>query len=161
MKLLKTFRQRETWSALGVDVLFILVIFGSVFLQGCATLQSLTQPQYGEFTITYSDGDVITYLLPPEFSEMNQDQAVQFPVSVGYVGYATCIRQEIDGNVYAIFVTMDENAEIFGAASIVGEEQKWWIYTDGKPSDKSCSYDDFLNYATQFITGTLKPNLGV
>ena len=143
----------------------LLLIISAVILlfSSCATLQSLTQPQYGEVTITYQDGDVITYLLPPEFPELNQEQMEYVPVSVGYVGYAIYIRQVIGDDKYAILITNDNNAEIFGSASIIGENEKdtWWIYTDGKPSDKPCSYEEFETYAIQFVAGTLKPNPGV
>ena len=99
----------------------LLLIISAVILlfSSCATLQSLTQP-----TITYQDGDVITYLLPPEFPELNQEQMEYVPVSVGYVGYAICIRQVIGDDKYAIFITNDNNAEIFGSASIIGEETR-------------------------------------
>lgn len=142
--------------------LLMIALIGLIFTS-CATLKSLTQPQYGELTITYGDGDVITYLLPPSFPEMDQEQAEYVPVSVGYVGYAICIRQVIGDDKYGIFVTNDDNVEIFGAASIVGEKEKdtWWKYVDGKPSDTPCSYEEFETYAIQFVAGTLTPEPGI
>jgi len=126
-------------------------------LSSCAAMRNLAGPDYGELTIHYPDGDVITYLLPPEFPKMNENQVEYVPVSVGFIRYAVCIRQVIGENKYGIFVTMDQNAEILGAASIIGERDSWWIYRDGKPSETTCSYEQFEAHAIEFLTELLTP----
>jgi len=113
-------------------IITLILILGVVlvFFTSCATLRDFVKPQANTLTLHFEDGTELTYLLPPEFPELDENQCEYIPF---YFGYAVCIRQEIGENTYGIFVAGEEG-EIIGAGMLIGpkEEATWWFYENGK-----------------------------
>ena len=119
--------KRITATVLTIMALGVILVFLS-----CATLDTLLKPEVNTLTLHFADGDVITYVLPAEFPELNEDQIEYVPI---YYGYAVVARQEIGENVYGL-ILVGPDAEIVGAGMFIGEEDTWWIYENGRPVTK-------------------------
>ena len=119
----------------------LIIALGVILVgtMGCATLESLFVPQCSELTIHFPDGDTITYTLPPEFPEMDENELDYIPILYGYFVAA---RQFFGDDVYCIFLAA-KDARIVGAAMKVDDQKTFWIYdSDGKRSDKPCTAEE-------------------
>jgi len=139
--------KRITATALTIMALGVILVFSS-----CATLDSFLKPELNTLTLHFADGDVITYVLPPEFPELNEDQIEYIPI---YYGYAIVARQVIDGNIYGLILA-GPDAEIIGAGMFIGEAQTWWVYENGKPIDKSNDHAALDAHVEQYITDLMQ-----
>jgi hypothetical protein len=136
-------------TALTIFALGVILVFST-----CATLDTLLKPELNTVTIHFADGDVITYVLPPEFPELDENQLQYLPI---YYGYAVVARQEIGENVYGLILA-GPDAEIIAAGRFIGDEDTWWIYENGRPvtqTDDSSLVDLHIEeYVTKMLENT-------
>lgn len=117
--------------------LFILGVI-LVFFAGCAMLNNLNAPKYGELVLEYEGGFTTTYVLPPEFPELNQED-LEFNFITFYIAIARC---EIGEDIYGIFIWTPD-AVALGCGMIVNGKDEYWIY-DAQGIPQPCT-DDELN----------------
>ena len=130
---------------------FIGAILLSIMCQGCATLSSITTPKYGELVMDYPDGDTITYVLPAEFIELDQEELEIFPVSM----FVWVVRQSTDDNIYGIFLWAPEaiglGCAIMPQSSDIPEDGQYWLY-DAEGIPQSCTYDQLNAFCMMWDT---------